>query len=236
MGEVSTSEAGDGVRGGSQDVRKRTSRGLSRLDEVISGWSHGAGAGLSLAGLVLLILLAAHKGSAWLIASVAVYGAALVLLYSASSIYHLLNDGRAKNLFEHLDHGAIFLAIAGTYTPFTLVTMHGPVGDAIAAAVWLFALGGIAFKLLSPQRFARGTAFLYLAMGWLILFGLGTLLHRLAPGGLALLIGGGLVYSAGVGFYLWERLPFNHSIWHGFVLTGSALHFCAVVFYVVPGA
>ena len=225
---------GDSIK--PRQTLERTFRGLTRLDERISGWSHGLGAGLSLAGLVLLLVLAAQKGSAWLITSVAIYGAALVQLYSASTIYHLLRDGRAKDVFEHLDHTAIFLLIAGTYTPFTLVTMHGPVGYAIASAVWLCALGGIAFKLCSPHRFARCTAVLYLAMGWLILFGLGTLVQNLAPGGLALLIGGGVVYSAGVAFYLWERLPFNHSIWHGFVLTGSALHFCAVAFYVVPGA
>jgi len=209
-------------------------RGLAPLDERLSGLCHGLGAGLSVAGLVLLLLLAAPRGGAWLIASVAVYGAALVLLYSASAIYHLLRDGRLKDVFEHLDHTAIFLLIAGSYTPFTLVTMRGPVGYGMAIAVWLFALGGIAFKLLSRHRFARATAFLYLAMGWLILFGLGKLLQTLPPGGLVLLVGGGLVYSAGIAFYLWERLPFNHSIWHGFVLAGSALHFCAVAIYVVP--
>jgi hemolysin III len=160
----------------------------------------------------------------------------LVLLYSASTIYHLLGDGRAKRIFEHLDHTAIFLLIAGTYTPFTLVTMRGPIGYALSAGVWLFAVGGIAFKFISRHRFARGTAFLYLAMGWLIVFGMGKLVEVLPAGGLALLLGGGLVYTAGVAFYLWERVPFNHTIWHSFVLAGSALHFCAVALYVVPAA
>jgi hemolysin III len=225
---------GDAVN--SHHVVERSIRGLTRLDERISGWSHSLGAGLSVVGLVVLLLLATHKGGAWLVTSVAIYGTALVLLYSASTIYHLLADGRAKDFFEHLDHTAIFLLIAGTYTPFTLITMRGPVGYGIAAAVWLFALGGITFKLVSQRHFARSATIIYLCTGWLIVFGFGKLIQSLPPGGLALLLGGGLVYTAGIAFYLWERLPFNHTIWHGFVLAGSALHFCAVAFYVVPGA
>jgi hemolysin III len=211
-------------------------RSITRADEWVSDISHGLGAALSIAGLVLLIFLATPTDSVRLVASVIVYGAALVLLYAASAIYHLLRDGRAKRYFEHLDHTAIFLLIAGTYTPFTLVTMQGPIGYALSIAVWLFAVGGIAFKFISKHRFARSTAFLYLAMGWLIVFGMGKLIETLPSGGLALLLGGGLVYTAGVAFYLWERLPFNHTIWHGFVLAGSALHYGAVALYVVPGA
>jgi hemolysin III len=211
-------------------------RSVTRADEWVSGISHGLGAALSIAGLVLLIFLAAPTDSVRLIASVIVYGAALVLLYAASAIYHLLSDGRTKRYFEHLDHTAIFLLIAGTYTPFTLVTMQGPIGYALSISVWLFAVGGIAFKFISKHRFARSTALLYLAMGWLIVFGMGKLIETLPSGGLALLLGGGVLYTAGVAFYLWERLPFNHTIWHGFVLAGSALHYGAVALYVVPGA
>ncbi|HYM31701.1 MAG TPA: hemolysin III family protein [Candidatus Cybelea sp.] len=213
-------------------MRRGTS--LDRVDEVIAGLTHGLGAALGIVGLCVLVILAAQTGSARLIAGVCVYGATLVLLYSASSVYHLLRDGRIKAAFERLDHVAIFLLIAGTYTPFALVNMRGPVGYAVLAVIWSLALFGIAFKLTSRHRFARSTPLLYLAMGWIILVPLRTLIATTPTVGVALLIGGGVVYSAGVIFYAWERLPFNHAIWHGFVLGGSTLHFLAVLYAVVP--
>ena len=206
----------------------------SLRDEIFSGALHAVGAALALAGLVLLVVLAAPKGNVWLIAAVSIYGTTLLLLYLASSLYHLIQHVRAKAVFEFLDHAAIYLLIAGTYTPFTLITMRGPAGYTLLAAIWALAIFGIVFKAIARDRFAVLEVVLYLGMGWLILFGLQPLVQSLAAGGLWLLFGGGLAYTAGVLFYAWRRLPYSHTIWHLFVLNGSALHFCAILFYVVP--
>ena len=203
-------------------------------DEILSGSLHAAGAALALAGLVLLVVLASFRDSATAIIAVSIYGTTLLLLYLASALYHLIQHVRAKAVLEFLDHAAIYLLIAGTYTPFTLITMRGPTGYTLLAVIWALAITGIALKAVFRDRIAVLEVVLYLGMGWLILFGLQPLAQSLASGGLWLLFGGGLAYTAGILFYAWRRLPYSHTIWHLFVLKGSVLHFCAILFYVLP--
>ena len=208
----------------------------SRREEWANAITHGVGAGLSFAGLLVLVGAAAWHRDPWLIVSVSIYGASLVALYATSTVYHAVRQEAVKRVLEHLDHAAIFLLIAGTYTPFTLVNMRGPVGYWLFGIVWSLAALGILYKIFSRHRFSNASVLLYLAMGWLIVGALGKLMATTGTGGLWLLFSGGLAYSAGVIFYVWRRLPFNHAIWHLFVVSGSVLHYCAVLFYVVPKA
>jgi hemolysin III len=163
-----------------------------------------------------------------------VFGAALVVLYTASTLYHALGHvhERARTVLRALDHSAIFLLIAGTYTPFTLVSLRGPWGWSLFAVVWSLAVAGIALRLALRRRPTALFVSLYLAMGWCVVLALRPLVAAVPPGGIALLVAGGLAYSVGVVFYLWRSLPYGHAIWHGFVLAGSAFHYAAVLRYV----
>ncbi len=205
----------------------------STAEEIASSLSHGLGIVLSIAGLAVLVAVAVLGGSGVALAASIVYGTTLILMYTASTLYHGIPNAGAKPILRVLDHAAIFLLIAGTYTPFALVTLRGPWGYSLFAAVWLLAVIGIALEL---QRVRNRTVMvaLYLAMGWIGVVAIGPLLDRLAPGGLWLLFGGGVCYTLGVPFYLWRRLPYNHAWWHVFVLAGSVLQFLAVLLYVLP--
>ncbi len=206
----------------------------SPREEVASSLIHGLGIVLSIAGLATLVGFAARDGGgAREIASVAVYGTTLILLYTASTLYHGVPVVRAKPVLRLLDHVAIFLLIAGTYTPFTLLTLHGTWGIALFALVWALALAGIALEWQRVRNRAL-MASLYVALGWVGLVAIKPLTENLAPGGLWLLFGGGAAYTLGVPFYLWKRLPYSHALWHAFVLLGSVLQFFAVLFYVLP--
>ncbi|GAA0718695.1 PAQR family membrane homeostasis protein TrhA [Dokdonella soli] len=209
--------------------------GYSTGEEIASSVIHGLGIVLSIAGLAILVAVAARGGDARHVASVGVYGTTLILLYTASTLYHGIPHARAKPVLRLLDHAAIFLLIAGTYTPFTLISLHGPWGWALFAIVWTLALAGIALELRRVRNRALMAA-LYVAIGWVGLVAIKPLVANVAPGGLWLLFGGGVAYTLGVPFYLWKRLPFNHALWHLFVLLGSVLQFFAVLFYVLPGA
>ena len=206
--------------------------GYSFGEEVANGLTHGAGAALSIVGLVLLITRAAAHGSPRHIVGCAVFGVALVLLYAISTLYHAIRQPRAKSVLRVLDHSAIFLLIAGTYTPFTLVSLHGPWGWSLFGVVWGIATAGIALRLTLRRRPTALFLALYLCMGWCVVVALGPLRAAVPPAGLALLVAGGHAYTAGVPFYVWKRLPFHHAVWHAFVLAGSALHFFAVFLYV----
>jgi hemolysin III len=212
-----------------QGTAERPSRG----EEVANSLTHGVGAILAVAGLVVLALSASRGGTARTVVACMVFGATLVLLYSASTLYHSLGQGRprAKAVLRALDHSAIFLLIAGTYTPFTLVSLRGPWGFALFGVVWGLALTGIALRLALRRRPAALFVALYLAMGWCVVVAAKPLLAAVPPGGIALLVAGGLAYSLGVVFYAWQR-PYHHAIWHAFVLAGSALHYAAVLRYV----
>ncbi|MEO5558672.1 MAG: hemolysin III family protein, partial [Dokdonella sp.] len=185
-------------------------------EEFASSLIHGVGILLSIVGLATLIAFAARAGDARHLASVCVYGATLILLYTASTLYHSVPGERVKPVLRLLDHAAIFLLIAGTYTPFTLISLHGAWGWSLFAIVWTLAFAGIALELRRVRH--RGVmAALYVGMGWVGLVAIKPLMASLPAGGLWLLFGGGVAYTLGVPFYLWKRLPYNHALWHAFV-------------------
>jgi len=203
-------------------------------EEIANSLTHGVGALLSLTGLVMLVALAVHYGDALHILSAALFGGSLVFLYTASTLYHGIRIPRIKQFFRLLDHVGIYLLIAGSYTPFTLVTLRGGLGWTLFALVWAMALSGIAYKIFSRRRYPWFSTVYYLLMGWLAVFFLKPLAASLPASGLHLLVAGGLSYTVGVIFYAWERLPYHHAVWHLFVLAGSAFHFLSVALYVLP--
>jgi hemolysin III len=205
-------------------------------EEIANAITHGIGALLSIAGLAVLVSFAALYGDAWHVVSTSIFGATLVLLYAASTVYHSVWHHQTKLLLQRLDHCAIFLLIAGTYTPFALVNMRGPWGWTLFGVVWSLALLGIALQLFPRRRNERLSLILYLGMGWMAVAAIKPFLVGVETGGLILLLIGGLFYSLGVIFYVWRQLSYHHAIWHGFVLAGSSFHFFAVLFYVVPDA
>jgi hemolysin III len=203
-------------------------------EEIANSLTHGLGLALSIAGLTVLVTFAALRGDAWTVTGCAVFGASLVLLYAASTLYHSLRSRYWRRVLRVFDHAAIFLLIAGTYTPFTLVNLRGPWGWSMFGVVWGLAAAGIMLKLFFTGRFPVVSTLIYLFMGWLVLVALKPMFGTLPLSGLALLFAGGAAYSAGVAFYLWRRLPYHHALWHLFVLTGSVFHFFAVFCSVVP--
>ena len=203
-------------------------------EEVAHSLTHGAGLLLGLAALVLMVVFAAQRGSAIHVIACSLYGTTLVLLYSASTLYHALPPGRGKRVFGTLDHAAIFLLIAGTYTPFTLVTLRGSWGWSLFGVIWGLAIAGVVLEAVTRGRARRLQLLLYLVMGWSVVLAIRPLLQGLAPRGLVLLFAGGLAYTLGVVFFVWRSLPFHHAVWHVFVLGGSICHFFAVFLYVIP--
>ena len=205
-------------------------------EELAHALTHGVGAVLSVAALVVLVVYSALYGDAWHITSTSIYGLTLILLYTASTLYHGVSHAAAKQLLQKLDHAAIFLLIAGTYTPFTLVNLRGPWGWTLFALVWGVAIAGIAFELACRKCAKAISVSLYLGLGWIVLIAIKPLLAQVDPGGVQLLVAGGIAYSLGVIFYLWKTLVYHHAVWHLFVLAGSVFHFFAVFFFVVPSA
>lgn len=203
-------------------------------EELAHSITHGIGAVLSIAGLVLLVTLAALRGDAWHVVACSIFGATLVFLYTASTLYHSITHPGAKRVMRVFDHAAIFLLIAGTYTPFTLVTLRGGWGWTLFVIVWGLALVGIIYKITARNRFRFLSVLLYLGMGWLVLIAIKPMVTSIPGPGLALLLAGGLCYTLGVIFYAWKRLPYGHAVWHLFVLAGSICHFFAVLLYVIP--
>lgn len=199
-------------------------------EERLHCLSHGIGVLLSLAGMAVLIVLVsmAARIDPWKIVGVSLYGVTLVLLYTASTLYHGVRHPRLKRTFKLLDHCAIYALIAGTYTPFLLVNLRGPLGWVLFAVIWGLALGGIALKLAWPQRFGVLRVVIYLVMGWLIVVASGEMGEHLSTTSIALLVAGGITYTVGVIFYAVRRIPFHHAIWHLFVLGGSAFHYFAI--------
>ena len=189
---------------------------------------------LALAGLVVLVVLAALHGTAWHIVGCSVYGASLVIMYAVSTLYHSLRSRRAKHVFQILDHCAIFLLIAGTYTPFTLVNLRGPWGWTLLGLIWALAVGGITWKVFQTDKHPIISSLLYLAAGWLAIVGIKPMLQHVAMGGIVLIFLGGMAYSLGLIFFGWQRLRYHHALWHVSVLAGSIFHYAAVLFYVLP--
>jgi hemolysin III len=221
------------------DVTKRAAAQIQqhcrRGEELFNSLSHGLGAGLSVIGLAVLVIWAASRGDALDVFSFSIYGASLVLLYLASTLYHSIRNPRWKLIFRRFDHAAIYVLIAGTYTPFLLVSLGGAWGWSMLGLIWGLALLGVAFKTLFIHRFERISTVGYNLMGWLgVLFGR-QVLAGLSPAGLAWLAAGGVTYTLGVIFYAVRRIPYNHAIWHLFVLGGSICHFIAVC-SLLPGS
>lgn len=203
-------------------------------EEFANSVTHGVGLGLSLAGLVVLIILTALRGTAWHVVSCTIYGSTLVILYAASTLYHSIQSPRAKRVLRIIDHGAIYLLIAGTYTPFTLVNLRGGLGWTLFGVVWGLAALGIVFKVFHVDRFPIASTLVYLSMGWLVVIAWKPIITLIPTGGIALIAAGGAAYTLGVFFYAAKRLPYNHAIWHIFVLAGSIFHYVAVLLYVLP--
>lgn len=200
--------------------------------ERFNAYTHLAGALLALAGAVVLVVLGAMKQDVWKIVSFAIYGASLVILYSASTLYHSTR-GRLKAFFRKVDHTAIYLLIAGSYTPFTLVTLRGPWGWWLFGVIWVLALLGILQEFWLGKRTRVLSLIIYVLMGWIALVAVMPLVDTLSLAGFAWLAAGGLAYTIGIVFYAYDkRFTHWHGIWHLFVVAGSALHYCAILFYV----
>ncbi len=213
---------------------KPTSVAQSFKEELMNSLTHGLGFLLSVAGLLTLVLLAYENGNAWQISSLAVFGASLTILYGASTLYHVAKPGKVKQYLRIFDHAAIYVLIAGSYTPFALITLKEHGGIPLFFVLWGITIVGVIFKVFFVGRFNLLSTILYLAMGWMAVFVYEPMLHNLPFNGLVLLVAGGLSYTLGTVFYLWDRLPFNHAIWHLFVLGGSICHFMAVYYSCMP--
>jgi hemolysin III len=204
----------------------------SVLEDAVNSLIHGVGLLLALAALPLLVVFATVYGNAWHIVSFSIYGASLLLMYLASTIYHATRQVHRKRWLQVVDHASIFVLIAGTYTPFTIVTLNGPWGWSLFGVVWGLSVIGIGLKTVFGDRYEVLSTIVYVVLGWLCVIAIVPLVRNLAPGGLAWLVAGGVTYTVGTIFYLWERLPFSHAVWHLFVLGGSVCHFLAVLLFV----
>lgn len=205
-------------------------------EEIANAVTHGVAALLSIAGLAVLVAFAVlYSGSPKVVAAVSIFGASMVFLYTASTLYHSIPNPRAKKVLQYLDHSMIYVLIAGSYTPFCLITLQGYTGIALLCAVWLIAIAGISLQAVLLNKADWINCLLYLSMGWLAVFVIDPLVSTLDSTGLALLVSGGLAYTVGVVFYIFERIPFSHAIWHTFVFAGTTLQFFSVLFYVIPG-
>jgi len=206
-------------------------------EELANSITHGLGLLLSVAGLVGLVVLASLYGTVWHIVACSVYGTTLIFLYAASTIYHIVRRPRLKRTLRLIDHSAIYLLIAGTYTPFTMLCLRGPWGWTLFGIVWCLAVLGIAFKVVYGHRHEKLSLGIYIAMGWMAIIAARPVLTLIPPGALVLLLAGGLAYSAGTFFYAKDqKYKYFHAVWHVCVLVGSALHFCAVCCYLIPVA
>jgi hemolysin III len=207
----------------------------SPLEERINILSHAAGLLLSMVAIVLLVTRASNYGNTWHIMSVAIFGASLISLYAASTIYHSATRAQLRARLRIIDHATIYILIAGTYTPFTLITLNGAVGWTIFAVSWGMAISGVTLKLFFTGRFNLVSTLMYVFMGWIIIFAVKPLIANLPTAGLYWLVAGGLSYTIGAIIYSIKKVPLNHAIFHLFVLGGSICHFVAVYFYVLPG-
>jgi hemolysin III len=197
-------------------------------EEVINSLTHGLGTMLAVAALVLLVILGATRGTAWHVAGYSIYGGTLILLFLASTVYHTVQHTPLREVFRRIDHAAIYVFIAGSYTPFALVALRGPLGWSMLALIWGLAVAGILFKVWFINRWVVLSTLAYVGMGWLGVIAFPQLIHILPTYGTAFLIAGGVIYTLGVIFYALDRIPYNHAIWHLFILAAAACHFVAI--------
>lgn len=213
--------------------RKRKSeeayRSLTIGEEIFNSVTHGIGTLLSIAALVILIVFAAIKGNTWHVVSFSIFGSTMVVLYLASTLYHSFTKENIKNLFARLDHAAIFLFIAGTYTPYLLTVLRGALGWTLFGVIWGLAMIGVVIRSIYLTRFRKLMVWVYLLMGWMFIATIVPIIRNLSTLSLIFLFVGGLCYSLGVIFYSWRDLKYGHGIWHLFVLGGSIMHFFSVL-------
>lgn len=203
-------------------------------EELANSATHAAGVLLSIAGLVVMLGLALESGDIWRTVSSVVFGASLIFLYGSSALYHGVRKSAIKARLQQLDHAAIYVLIAGSYTPFMLVSLRGPWGWSAMAFLWSLALAGMVFEFKPGPPSKKVTVGLSVAMGWCVMVLAEPMFRAVAANGLWLLLIGGLFYTAGIGFYLWKKLRYHHAIWHLFVLAGSVAHYFSVLYFVIP--
>jgi len=221
------------VKAGGRPKKPRIIRAYSMGEEIANSVVHGVGVALSIAALTILVMLGAMSGSGAKLASGIVYGVSLVLEYTASTLYHSFPQPKVKHLFKIFDHCGIYLLIAGTYTPFCLVTLREANGWLLFGVIWSLAVLGIAFEAFWPYRPRWLSAAVYLGMGWMVVLSMGPLVENLAPAGIWLLVAGGLAYTVGTVFYVMKKVKYMHAVWHVFVLAGSVCHFLSVLIFVI---
>lgn len=213
-------------------IRKRLNE--LTVEELANTITHGFGLVLSIIGFAVLVVLASLRGDLLSITGCVIYGLSLVILYAASTMYHSATAPEIKDILRILDHCGIYLLIAGSYTPFGLIILKGPIGQNLLIAIWAFAFIGILLKVFLRDRFVVVSVISYVVMGWIGVFAIQPLFEAIGIMPIILVVAGGIAYSLGVIFFAWHRLPHNHAIFHVFVLAGSILHYAAVVLYVVP--
>ncbi|PAB57974.1 PAQR family membrane homeostasis protein TrhA [Anaeromicrobium sediminis] len=206
---------------------------FTKAEEITNAISHGIGLLLAIGALVILIIFASTYGDTWHVVSFSIYGATLVILYLASTLYHSFKRGKVKDLFQIFDHSAIYLLIAGTYTPIVLNPLRGPLGWTLFGIVWGLALVGIVFKAFYVKKFVGISTLIYIVMGWLIIFAFSPLVNSVARISIIFLVAGGITYTVGSIFYVWPKIKYHHALWHLFVIGGSVCHFFAVI-YLLP--
>lgn len=207
---------------------------FTKREEIVNALTHGIGVLLSVAALVLLIVFSSLYGAAIHVVSFTIYGVTLLFMYTCSTLLHSFPIGKVKNIFEILDHAAIFLFIAGTYTPLMLIVVEGTRGWVLLSLVWILAIGGIIFKVFFVKKFVFVSTLIYIVMGWMIVFALQPIAAKVETMGLILLVLGGLLYTIGTIFYIWRTFYYHHAVWHLFVLAASATHFFTIIIYVLP--
>ncbi len=206
----------------------------SQHEEKLNVLSHGLGLLLSVAALVFLVIRAVGHGDVWHIVSFSIYGASMIMLYLASTLFHASKNPVRRRRLNIFDHASIFVLIAGTYTPYLLVTLNGPWGWSLFGVVWGIALVGVVLKIFYTGRFRLASTIMYVLMGWVIIIAIKPLVQNLEPGGLWLLVIGGILYMVGAALYMIQKIPYNHAIFHLFVLLGSACHFFSIYYFVLP--
>lgn len=205
---------------------------FTKKEETAHSITHGFGALLSIAALVVAIVLASFTKDPWVIVSVTIYGTTMLLMYLSSTIVHTLPEGKVKDIFQIIDHAAIYLFIAGTYTPLLLISLRSSLGWTIFGIVWGIALAGIIFKIFFVKKFLIMSTVFYVLMGWMIVLVWEPMLAALPHQTILYLVIGGLLYTVGAVFYVWRKIPYHHAVWHLFVLAGSAFHFFAILFLI----
>jgi hemolysin III len=221
-------------QGSRKGIDMATTHTFSKSEEIANAITHGIGALLSIAALVLLVVYSSIYGSVWHIVSFSIYGVTMLLLYFSSTMVHALPKGKAKDLFEIFDHSSIYLFIAGTYTPILFIVVQGALGWTLFGIVWGIATIGIVFKFFFVKRFLFLSTVFYIAMGWLAIFAIKPIVETLPFAGITLLFIGGICYTVGTVFYVWRGFRFHHAIWHLFVLAGTVTHFFLILLYVLP--